>query len=131
MVRPTFGRRLRVKSGHADDDVGTHDIQPGKPDRNADIERFNRSDRTEVPNARLFESIAELGALTDAGSAMPSSAEQVSYRLDGEAYAEAHGAPSSLATRSRKAVSCLSIFFSRASAFLSRASARPCLDSSR
>jgi putative transposase len=44
--------------------VALHYIQPGKPDQNAYIERFNRSYRTEVLNAHLFESIAELRALT-------------------------------------------------------------------
>lgn len=41
-----------------------HHIQPGNPDQNAYIERFNRSYRTEVLNAHLFESIAELRAMT-------------------------------------------------------------------
>ena len=36
----------------------------GKPDQNAYIERFNRSYRTEVLNAHLFESVAELQALS-------------------------------------------------------------------
>src|SRR5678816_4600452 len=49
----------------AEHGVATHYIQPGKPDQNAYIERFNRSYRTEVLNAHLFESIAELRALTD------------------------------------------------------------------
>lgn len=35
-----------------------------KPDQNAYIERFNRSYRTEVLNAHLFESLAELQALS-------------------------------------------------------------------
>jgi transposase InsO family protein len=35
-----------------------------RPDQNAYIEQFNRSDRTEVVNAHLFESIAELPALS-------------------------------------------------------------------
>ena len=50
----------------AEHGVATHYIQPGKPDQNAYIERFNRRYRTEVLNAHLFESIAELRALTDA-----------------------------------------------------------------
>jgi transposase InsO family protein len=49
----------------AEHGVATHYIQPGKPDQNAYIERFNRSYRTEVLNAHLFESITELRAVTD------------------------------------------------------------------
>jgi putative transposase len=45
--------------------VAVHYLQPGKPDQNAYIERFNRSYRTEVLNAHLFESIAELRAITE------------------------------------------------------------------
>ena len=43
---------------------GGHYIQPGKPDQNAYIDRFNLSDHTEVLKAHLLESIAELQALT-------------------------------------------------------------------
>ena len=49
----------------AEHGVAMHYIQPGKPDQNAYIERFNRTYRTEVLNAHLFESIAELRAATD------------------------------------------------------------------
>jgi transposase InsO family protein len=39
-----------------------------RPDQNAYIEQFNRSYRTEVVNAHLFESIAELPALSLLGN---------------------------------------------------------------
>jgi putative transposase len=48
----------------AEHGVACHYLRPGKPDQNAYIERFNRMYRTEVLNAHLFESIAELQALT-------------------------------------------------------------------
>ena len=40
-------------------------IQPGKPNQNAYIERFNRSFRTEVLDANLFNSVSEAQAAAD------------------------------------------------------------------
>ena len=49
----------------ADRGIAVHYIQPGKPDQNAYIERFNRSYRQEVLDAYVFGSIDEVITITE------------------------------------------------------------------
>lgn len=54
-----------VKKFMKENDIEHHFIQPGKPTQNAYIERFNRTFRTAVLNAYLFEDLSQVRVLAE------------------------------------------------------------------
>ena len=68
----------------ADRGIELRDIQPGKPDQNAFIERFNRTYRTEVLNADVFESFEQVREISTEWLQRRAAARCVSRTADGD-----------------------------------------------
>ena len=63
MIRLDNGPELtsvKLQAWRESNGVEVRFIQPGKPNQNAFIERFNRTFRSEVLNAYIFESLEEV-----------------------------------------------------------------------
>lgn len=59
LLAELFVNRRRVKR------IETRYIQPGKPNQDAFVERFNRTYRTDVLDAHLFESLDEVRLINE------------------------------------------------------------------